>query len=184
MDFPNFTSDGVLPTGDYEMTFPELKQSMLVLGKTGVTDKFWDTDRRLWLVEQTEILVNQLWQVGIENIFIDGSFTENKNRPGDIDGYFEAPWKRQLSRGLEHDLNLLSKDKIWTWRREDRRECEGKKRLPMWILHRVEFYPYWTDSPFPMGTGILDEKGKDLPFPKAFRRSRSGVEKGIVKIIR
>ncbi len=184
MELPNFTSDGVLPTGDYSMTFPELKQSMLVQGKPGVTDDYWDTNHRLWLVEQAEILVAQLWQAGIENVFVDGSFVENKNKPGDIDGYFEASWKRSLSRSLERDLNLLTQEKLWTWRPEDRLECEGKKRLPMWIRHRVEFYPHWTESPFSGRTGIRDEQGNDLTFPAAFRRSRDGTPKGIVKIIK
>jgi hypothetical protein len=38
-------------------------------------------------VDNLAVLVAQLWQVGIDRIFIDGSFAQDKPRPNDIDGY-------------------------------------------------------------------------------------------------
>ena len=34
------------------------------------------------------MMVRQLWTVHISEIFIDGSFVEDKDHPNDIDGYF------------------------------------------------------------------------------------------------
>jgi hypothetical protein len=33
-------------------------------------------------------MTQQLWQVGIREVFADGSFVEEKDHPNDIDGYF------------------------------------------------------------------------------------------------
>jgi hypothetical protein len=49
----------------------------------------------------------------------------------------------------------------------------------MWIEYRVELYPH-----FGQAAGILDRFGNELQFPAAFRLSRSGRPKGIVKLIR
>jgi hypothetical protein len=40
------------------------------------------------LVANLEIFTIQLWQVGIRDVFADGSFAEDKDHPNDIDGYF------------------------------------------------------------------------------------------------
>src|ERR1041384_5574189 len=48
----------------------------------------WDVIWRRQLVDNLGILVRQLWQVGIREIFADGSFVEDKEHPNDIDGYF------------------------------------------------------------------------------------------------
>lgn len=37
-------------------------------------------------MDNFEALVNQLWQVGVSEVYIDGSFAEDKNHPNDIDG--------------------------------------------------------------------------------------------------
>lgn len=84
----DFTPSGVLPPGDYALTFAELRQSLLVLGHAG--NPHWDLNWRLELVNGCEILVRQLWAVGISAIFLDGSFVEDKAHPRDIDGYFEC----------------------------------------------------------------------------------------------
>lgn len=86
---PVFTSAGVLPPGDYVLTLEGLRASMLVLGPGEPRDcPTWDARWREALVENLGILVRQLWQVGIGEIFINGSFVEDKDHPNDIDGYF------------------------------------------------------------------------------------------------
>jgi hypothetical protein len=67
-------------------------------------------------VNNLEILTRQLWQVGIREIFADGSFAEDedKEHPNDIDGYFVCDLRELYSGELERKLNLLDPSKIWT----------------------------------------------------------------------
>lgn len=125
-------------------------------------------------------LVRQLWAVGVDEIFVDGSFVEDKDHPNDIDGYFCCDFRRFVTGELARDLNLRDPHQVWDWRPESRRPYRGypKLQLPMWHAYRVELYPHWGQ-----GSGILDEYGNEQTFPAAFRRSRShGEPKGIVQI--
>ena len=86
---PPFEPDGLLPPGDYELSFEEPRQSILVVGPGGdVRSPTWDSSWRARLVDNLEILTRQVWQVGITEVFADGSFAEDKDHPNDIDGYF------------------------------------------------------------------------------------------------
>jgi hypothetical protein len=88
-DLPSFTADGVLPPADYEITLEELRESMLVRGPSDCEAyPNWDVAHRRMLVDNLGIMVQQLESVGIETIYVDGSFVEDKDRPHDIDGYF------------------------------------------------------------------------------------------------
>jgi hypothetical protein len=80
-------ADGVLPPGDYPMTLSELEQSLLVVGPRPNLPN-WDTTWRRYLVGQLTILAAQLWDEGVTEIYLDGSFVEDKLGPGDIDGYY------------------------------------------------------------------------------------------------
>jgi hypothetical protein len=108
---PQFIN-GVLPVGDYEVTFEELRNSILVKGFIDVCGNNWDVKWRSGLVDNLEVMVNQLWQVGVRDIFIDGSFVEDKDHPNDIDGYFECDDSYFFTGKLQRDLNLLEEDKI------------------------------------------------------------------------
>lgn len=178
---PAFDADGLLPAGDYELTLEELRGSMLVLGPGDPKDcPTWDSRWRETLVENLQIMVRQLWQVGITEIFVDGSFAEAKDHPNDIDGYFVCD-KMHLATGqLQRDLNLLDLHKIWTWDPASRRVHRGypKRQLPMWHQYRVELYPHYGQM-----SGIVDRYGHELEFPSAFRQSRrDGKPRGIIKI--
>lgn len=178
LDFDEF---GLLPPGDYAVTLSELRGSSLVIGPTSKLNS-WDEVWRTKLVENLEVIVDQLWKVGIEEIFVDGSFAENKDHPNDIDGYFECDLQFLASGDLEHQLNALDPHKIWTWHPDSRRPYRGspKRQLPMWHQYRVELYPH-----FGQPSGITDQFGNNLMFPAAFRKSRSEQkQKGIIKIIR
>jgi hypothetical protein len=177
MTIPNFDADGFLPLGDYAVTFEELKKSILVTGSN--IYPHWDTEWRLTLVNNLEILVKQLWQVGVYEIFADGSFAEDKDRPNDIDGYFVCD-RMQLATGeLQASLNLIDPHKVWTWDPKSRRPYGyDKPQLPMWHRYRVELYPHYGQS-----SGLKDEFGNALEFPAAFRKSRRGHKpRGIIKI--
>lgn len=152
---------------------------MLVLGPRKGSPS-WDTPWRMLLVNNLELLVKQLRQVGVTEIFIDGSFVEDKDHPNDIDGYFVCTLEALVSGDLERNLNLLDPYKVWTWDPDSRRPYPGssKWQLPMWHRYRVELYPH-----VGQGSGIVDEFGYELEFPAAFRRSRrDGRPRGIVKI--
>lgn len=179
---PGFTADGLLPPGDYEVTLDELRESPLVAGPAEATAQpHWDAPWRGRLVDNLEILVRQLWRVGVTDIFVDGSFAEDKDHPNDIDGYFVCDLMRLASGDLERELNLLDPHKIWTWDPASRRPYRGypKRQLPMWHQYRVELYPHFSG----LSSGIRDEYGHEMEFPSAFRRSRrDGKPRGIVKI--
>jgi hypothetical protein len=169
-----------LPPGDYALAFSALRGSHLVTGQ-GVGSPTWDAAWRATLVDHLAVLVGQLWQVGIERIFIDGSFVEDKDRPNDIDGYFECDFAFLASGQLERELNILDPYKIWTWAPASRRPDENLKgQLPMWHRYRVELYPHVGQL-----TGIRDQYGNELQFPAAFRISRRAYQpKGIVQLVK
>ena len=180
---PDFTDEGLLPPGDYEVTFEELRESVLVKGPGSDSPwgKEWDGEWRRHLTDQAETMCGQLWEVGIDEIYLDGSFTETKAHPNDIDGYFECDARRVASGELERELNVIDPKKCWTWDPQQRRAYRGyaKKQLPMWHAYRVELYPHYDQF-----TGITDEYGNPLTFPAAFRKRRRDDEpKGIVKVV-
>lgn len=178
---PSFTDQGYLPAGDYPLAFAELRASKLV-SSPGPHYPRWDGAWRAHLVDNLEILVAQLWDVGIDEIFIDGSFVEDKDHPNDIDGYFVCDLRALASGSLERELNLRDPYKIWTWDPASRRPYRGypKKQLPMWHRYRVELYPHVGQL-----SGIQDRFGNELEFPSAFRLSRrDGEPRGVVKLIR
>lgn len=181
---PSFSDEGLLPPGDFPVTLAQLRVSTLVLGPGDPADcPGWDAHWRERLVNNLETLVGQLWTVGVEEIFIDGSFAEDKDHPNDIDGYFSCDLRQLASGALERELNLLDPHKVWTWDPDSRRPYRGypKKQLPMWHQYRVELYPHVPGMP----SGIRDRHGYEMEFPSAFRQSRrDGQERGIVQIIK
>jgi hypothetical protein len=183
MNLPPFDANGMLPPGDYPMTLDDLTKCYLVTG--GSNFPTCDCEWRRMLVDNLKILVGQLWSIGIDSIFVDGSFAEDKDHPNDIDGYFVCDLMRFVNGDIERELNMLDPHKVWTWHPNSRHAYAGqaKKQLPMWHRYRVELYPH---LPPPMNrTGIRDEFGNDLEFPSAFRRSRrDGLRKGIIEIIK
>lgn len=130
----------------------------------------WDADWRRTLVANLASLVRELRQVGIDEVYVNGSFVEEKDHPNDIDGYFVCDREALLSGRLERELNRVSPVRIWTGENRARRQVAGHGwKLPMWLRYRVELYPHYGQ-----GTGIVDRFGNELQFPSAFRLSRSG----------
>jgi len=181
---PSFTEDGVLPIGDWEASLEELRASILVKGPEADYPD-WDASWRGHLVDNLEVLVGQLRQTGVNNIFLDGSFAEDKDHPNDIDGYFECDRQQFLSGALQDALNQLDPHRTWSWDPNERRPYRGypKQQLPMWHQYRVELYPHVPG----LITAGQDHRGNDLEFPSFFRLSRrplasGGDQKGIVKL--
>ncbi len=174
---PSFNSEGLLPVGDYELSLDELKTSWLVTGEN-LQSTTWDSEWRRKLVDNLEVMTLQLWQVGVTEIYIDGSFVEDKDRPNDIDGYFVIDVEKFEESVAK--LNQLDKWSVWTWSLKSRTQYKNypKLQLPMWHKYRVELFPE-----FGQLSGIKDEFGNNQIFPAAFRRARrNGTPKGIIKI--
>src|SRR4051794_35784028 len=89
----DFSAEGMLPPGDYAVTLPILRSSMLVHGPANRSPN-WDESWRASLVDNFAVLVEQLWSAGVTEIFADGSFVEDKDHPNDIDGYFVCDLQR------------------------------------------------------------------------------------------
>jgi hypothetical protein len=180
---PPFTEEGVLSPSDYSLTLEELAVSMLVVGPGDPLHyPNWDSAWRRKLVGNLGVLVGQLWQVGITEIFIDGSFLEAKEHPNDIDGYFACDVRLCVSGDLERMLNELDPHHAWNCDPNSRRRYRGypKAQLPMWHAYRVELYPHYGQP-----SGISAPYGNVLTFPEAFRlRREDDHPKGIVKIRR
>lgn len=104
----SFTTEGVLEIATYEVTFAELRGSLLVGGPAEDVPAAWDLAWRAQLVDNAELLVSELWQVGVCEVFLDGSFTEAKPHPHDINGYFEVDPRWLGSGGLERQLNDIN----------------------------------------------------------------------------
>lgn len=184
MPLPSFNSNGLLPPGDYSMTLDGLRRSLLVSGP-GNSHPNWDVEWRRQLIDNLEVLASELWNSGVDEIFVDGSFAEDKDHPNDIDGYFVCNPIELYSGELQRRLNLLDPHKVWTWDPQSRRPYRGypKKQLPMWHRYRVELYPH------PQGgvsqSGVFDSFGNELEFPSLFRLCRRDEnQKGIVRILR
>ena len=104
LKLPEFDNEGLLPPGDYALSRAQLKASMLVtgpqsLGRCGRAG--WDSPWRATLVDNLAIMVGHLWRVGVTEVFVDGSFVEDKCHPNDIDGYgqeLEFPSAFRISR--------------------------------------------------------------------------------------
>jgi len=181
---PPFTSEGLLSAGDHPLTLKQLDESFLVTG-IGISHREgqWDVEHRRWLVENLSMLVKQLWTVAISQIFIAGSFVEDRDHPNDIDGYFECDRHAVITGELQRSLNLVDPHKVWTWDPYDRRPARGhwKKELPMWHRYRIDLYPEYGQF-----SGIVDRtRSRPLRFSEAFRLTKDTQQpKGIVNIRR
>ena len=67
---------------------------------------------RLRLIDNLEILSRQLWQIGVREIFADGSFAEDNDHPNDIDGYFECSLDAIRTGELTRELNRIDPFKV------------------------------------------------------------------------
>jgi hypothetical protein len=172
-----FDEHGLLPVGNHLLTLDQLAESILVKGVPGVTDP-WDESWRRQLVENLGVLVSDLWQVGLTEIYVDGSFVEDKAHPNDIDAYFECDRNYYILGQLKADLDRVNPSGIWLWEQRLLTPGSSKPQLLMWHRYRVEIFPHYGQS-----FGMTDKLGFELTFPSAFRQTRSGRRKGIIKLV-
>jgi hypothetical protein len=175
-----FNGEGLLPRGTYPLTHIELAASMLVIGPDNRRPT-WDGAWRLELVRRLGNRVDQLQKAGIRQIYVDGSFVTDKDRPGDIDGYFVCSARQMASRQLAQQLAKL--DPLWMGQfglAPLIRDPFDPRMLhrPMWGKERIDLLPH-----FGQGCGLSDEFGNELDYPAAFRKTRDHQPKGIVRIV-
>lgn len=174
-------TDGILPPGDYEATLIQLAQSMLVNGPQPALPG-WDVDWRRYLVGQLALLASQLWQEGVQDIYVDGSFVEDKLHPGDIDGYYVCT-QQDIANGLLRRLNARNAVPIWIMSNRLPDPTDPMRMKPlMWHRHKVELF-----AEYGQFAGIVDQFGHNQTFPAAFRKTRARRgwrPKGIVHLIR
>lgn len=170
---PTFTAQGLLPPGDYPLTLQQLSQSMLVVGPHPVPPG-WDMPGRLRLVNNLTVLVGQLHQVGITDIYIAGSFVQDKPDPDDIDGYYvvnplayATTQQPQLMR-INPLIPLVSTKATWEYI-----ASKGKARPLLCRDYRIELFPELSIVP----------PGSPGSWSSFFRHTRDDKPKGIVHII-
>jgi len=172
---------GVLPPEDYILTLAQLQDSMLVKGpKVGSPN--WDARWRNRLVRNLNSVAKTLWNLGVEYLVIDGSFTEQKDYPNDIDAYFPISRERWVSREVERELNLRRSEDVWTWN-PDRMYLPATpwvphRKPPFWHKYRIDLWPDYGQ------TAIRHERLGWLTLEDGFRHTRRGDRKGVVKILR
>ena len=175
----SFTQAGLLPTGDHPMTIRALRQSPLVVGPWGRSAE-WDQWWRRTLVDSLEVLFEQLLLVGITNVYANGSFTSNKNRPEDIDGYFTCDFSEFASHQHPELVKLNP-----AWNLADRRLDENGRLKPlMWHRHRIELHPHFHAPLHGLSPAGMGPNGLPMYVPAFFRQTRSGEPKGIVRLLR
>ena len=175
-----FDGRGMLAPGDHPMTLEGLRRSLLVVGPPG--RESWNRAWREWLLDRFEVLAGQLWGVGIEQIYLGGSFASDKDHPGDLDGYFMCERAAYKTRALHRALNDIGPFRRWTWKAEDCRPTrDGRPKLPLWHHHRVELFPYYGQ----IQTGFFDLDRTDIDLPTLFRMARATQEpRGVVRVLR
>lgn len=147
MPIPNLASNGELPPGVHEASLEELEQ---MFGSSN--------DRRKLLMKGLYGAVDVLKVGGVGKIFIDGSFTTDKEDPNDIDGC----WSNENA-----DPDKLDK-RFWDWK--DIEEFEAN-RDQLKKEFGVDFFM------------AEDTEGISMkPFPDFFQVNRDGEPKGIVQI--
>ena len=155
------------------MTLTQLASSLLVEGDH--TDSAWDKPWRAKLVVWLGVLAGHLKQVGIDDIFLDCSFCSDKQRPGDIDGYFVTDfpaWRATRAK-------LIGLDGAWDLSQR-RPDAAGKPKPLMWHDYHVELFPVFR-PPF----AELSSAGGNPPvtIDKFFRQSRGGEPRGVVRLL-
>lgn len=189
-----FTDYGYLPPGDHEMTFHQLENSVLIVGEPWMSG--WDEEWRMELLTNLKTLVQPLWELGIEDIWIDGSFCSTKPDPRDIDGFYSLPLPDEVME-IQDDLqrrrtiiayysiladrlNQYFNEPIWDLWEKVIPDEYGIMQTLMWHRYRVDLFP----SAWGIYAGSLYPGGRLYKFDEFFRKDRFGIEKGLIKLKR
>jgi hypothetical protein len=96
MSIPKLNAYGLLPPGIHEASMAEVEQ------------RFGVGPKRAYLVEQgLKPVVQELMQMGITELYLDGSFTTDKVSPGDVDGYVIASVRSEICQ------KVIERQEFW-----------------------------------------------------------------------
>jgi len=167
-----FAKSGLLPPGDHAISLEELEK---FIGQGPGGGQSWDTAWRLQLLQEFKRRYQQLRAVGINEVYIDGSYATDKFHPNDMDVYFVVPRKIWRS-GAEQALQDQDPE---FWRFEPELGVDGKLGYPMAFRHHIEMYPvYLEHTPeYAECQEMIDPKIKFFRTDKYSHRT-----KGIIKI--
>jgi hypothetical protein len=147
MPIPSLSKNGELPPGVHVASLAEVEQ-----------DFGSSNDRRKLLMKGLLQAVEVLKAGGVSKIFIDGSFTTEKEDPNDIDGC----WSNETA-----DPEKLDK-RFWDWNTTEEFEAnreELKKEFG------IDFF-----------MAEITEGASKKPFPEFFQVNRDGDPKGILLV--
>lgn len=147
MSIPTLTATGELPPGIHMATIGEVESAF---GQS--------SDRRRLLLKGLKEAMAIFKVANVSKIFVDGSFTTDKEEPNDIDGCWSA-------EGV--DEQLLDR-RFWDF--ETPQEFE-KNRNEIKNEFGIDFF-----------IAEIIEGGSGKPFPEFFQTNRDGDPKGIIQI--
>ncbi len=147
MSIPTLTANGELPPGIHMATIAEVESAF---GQSN--------DRRRRLIKGLKEVMAIFKVASVSKIFVDGSFTTDKEEPNDIDGCWSA-------EGV--DEQLLD-PRFWDF--ETPQEFE-KNRNEIMNEFGIDFF-----------IAEIIEGGSGKPFPEFFQTNRDGDPKGIIQI--
>jgi hypothetical protein len=96
-----FMKNGLLPPGDHEISLADLEK---VISEGPGNGQTWDIPWRLQLLQEFKKRYQQLLAVGINEVYIDGSYATDKFHPNDMDVYFVVPRKTLFQNKLDNRL--------------------------------------------------------------------------------
>jgi hypothetical protein len=151
---PDFDEEtGYLPPGIHDASVQEVR------------DRFtWSGSRRrlFWRFEE---VLRQLFDAGVDEVFIGGSFSTGAPAPNDIDAFWTFKTGIDLSK---IDPVLLIMDA------HVRDPATGKRVRPMKLKYGVELFVEIGHAPTMSGK----------PFREFFGHSRDGIARGLVRLVR
>lgn len=148
MPIPNLQA-GELPGGEHLATIEEVEDMFGI-----------QNDRRKLLMAGLKTASQQFKDAGVKHIYVDGSFTTEKEEPADIDGCWSTIG--------DIDETKLDPD-FWDFKNdiEEVKRCRERIKTK---YHLDFFMAEWTEG------------STNKPFPEFFQTNRDGYPKGILKI--
>ena len=105
-----------------------------------------------------------------------GSFAEDVDRPGDIDGFFVCQVMEFATGALQDRLDKIDPSKCWDL---DKRRTAPYGKPPMWHRYHVELFA----APYGQISGIPGPRREIQDWPTALGRSKNRWKpRGIIKI--
>jgi hypothetical protein len=138
---PKFNTEGNLPPGIHWTTWDEF------------FDRFGINDQRIYLIKGLKRAISNLRVAGCSKIFIDGSFTTDKETPSDYDACWDV-------NGV--NPNILNQALL---------DFSPSRKYIQYQLFHGDIFP-----------ANYDESTKNISFLDYFQTDKSGNSKGIIAL--